>query len=70
MGQIQQVLTSDSFRDRGWFNSDFVTRMLQEHQSQQHNWSEQIWTLLVLEVWAKMMLDNTLSRTDNFEVLR
>jgi asparagine synthase (glutamine-hydrolysing) len=70
MGQIQQVLTSDSFRDRGWFNPDFVTRMLQEHQSKQHNWSEQIWTLLVLEVWAKMMLDNTLSRTDPFEALR
>jgi asparagine synthase (glutamine-hydrolysing) len=70
MGQVQHVLTSDSFRDRGWFNPDFVSRMLQEHQTQQQNWSEQIWTLLVLEVWAKLMLDNTLSRTDSFEALR
>ncbi len=70
MGQVQHVLNSDSFRDRGWFNPDFVTRMLQEHQTQQQNWSEQIWTLLVLEVWAKLMLDNTLSRTDSFEALR
>jgi hypothetical protein len=36
--------------------------MIAEHSSNQRNWSEQLWTLLVLELWARTALDNTLAR--------
>ena len=35
--------------------------MIAEHSSQQRNWSEQLWTLFVLELWARTALDNTLA---------
>jgi glycosyltransferase involved in cell wall biosynthesis len=36
--------------------------MLAEHFAGQRDWGEQIWTLLVLEVWARLVLDRTLDR--------
>jgi hypothetical protein len=36
--------------------------MIAEHASQQRNWGEQLWTLFVLELWARTVLDNTVCR--------
>jgi asparagine synthase (glutamine-hydrolysing) len=56
------VLQSRSFAERGWIRKDSVSRMLAEHAAGQRNWSEQLWTLFVLELWARGALDHTLGR--------
>ena len=65
----EAALLSRSFAQRNWIDPKFVGRMLQEHRSGARNWGEQIWTLFVLEIWARMMLDSTLSRRDSLEAL-
>lgn len=56
------VLQSRSFAERGWIRKESVTRMLAEHMAGDRNWSEQLWTLLVLELWARAALDKSLCR--------
>jgi asparagine synthase (glutamine-hydrolysing) len=56
------VLLSKSFRDRDWIRPDSVERMVGEHCSGQRDWSEQLWTLFVLELWARVMLDKVVTR--------
>ena len=61
-GSMRAVLQSRSFVERDWIRPDSVNRMISEHASEQRNWSEQLWTLFVLELWARTALDNTLDR--------
>ncbi len=59
---MRAVLESQSFAERDWIRPDAVSRMIAEHSSSQRNWSEQLWTLFCLELWARSALDNTLAR--------
>lgn len=61
-GSMRTVLESKSFTEREWIRPESVKRMMDEHCSSQRNWSEQLWTLFVLELWARTSLDNTLDR--------
>ncbi len=47
---VRAALDNRTFFDRGWVRPEFVRRILAEHFSGVHDWGEQIWTLLVLEV--------------------
>jgi asparagine synthase (glutamine-hydrolysing) len=66
---VDATLQSDLFRERGWIKPEFATRMLNEHRCGQHNWGEQLWTVFILELWARMMLDGSLKRSDSLEAL-
>ena len=59
---VRAALDNRTFFDRGWVRPEFVRRMLAEHFTGVTDWGEQIWTLLVLEVWARLVLDRTLDR--------
>jgi asparagine synthase (glutamine-hydrolysing) len=59
---MRTILESKSFVDRNWIRPDSVKRMIAEHSSEQRNWSEQLWTLFVLELWARTSLDKTICR--------
>jgi asparagine synthase (glutamine-hydrolysing) len=61
-GSMRAVLQSRSFGERNWIRPDSVNRMIGEHSSGQRNWSEQLWTLLVLELWARVALDKVVTR--------
>jgi asparagine synthase (glutamine-hydrolysing) len=61
-GSIRSVLQSKSFADRNWIRPESVSRMIAEHGAHQRNWSEQLWTLFVLELWSRTALDNTVFR--------
>jgi asparagine synthase (glutamine-hydrolysing) len=61
-GSMRAVLQSRSFGERNWIRPNAVSRMITEHSGGQRNWSEQLWTLFVLELWARTALDNTLQR--------
>ncbi len=59
---VRAALDNRTFFDRGWVRPEFVRRILAEHFTGVRDWGEQIWTLLVLEVWARLVLDRTLDR--------
>ncbi|MBI3568262.1 MAG: asparagine synthase (glutamine-hydrolyzing) [Gemmatimonadetes bacterium] len=59
---VRAALDNRTFFDRGWVRPEFVRRVLAEHFTGVTDWGEQIWTLLVLEVWARLVLDRTLDR--------
>jgi len=67
---LRAALLSSAFAEREWISPDHVRRLVEEHTSGIANWGEQLWTLFVLEIWARMNLDGTLSRHDSLEVLR
>ncbi|MBA3672820.1 MAG: asparagine synthase (glutamine-hydrolyzing), partial [Gemmatimonadaceae bacterium] len=54
------LLDTPQFFDRGWIRPDAARQLLREHADGSADWGEQIWTLMVLEVWARLSLDGTL----------
>lgn len=65
---VRAALNNRTFYDRGWVRPEFVRRVLAEHFTGQRDWGEQIWTMLVLEVWARLVLDRTLDRDARMDV--
>ncbi|HWJ21585.1 MAG TPA: asparagine synthase (glutamine-hydrolyzing), partial [Gemmatimonadaceae bacterium] len=61
---LRAVLGGDAFADRGWMDPAWVRRALEEQQRGSRARDEQLWTLLVLELWARMALDGSVSRGD------
>jgi asparagine synthase (glutamine-hydrolysing) len=53
----REVLLSSRARERGLFETKAVTRLLDEHQSGRRDRSEQIWSLLCFEEWARYWWD-------------
>ena len=51
------VLLSRRMTDRGYFRMDIVTRLLDEHVKGIMAWHDQLWNLLVLEMWHQMFID-------------
>lgn len=66
---VSAALDNPQFLDRGWIRPDAVRQLLREHASGTHDWGNQIWTLLVLEVWARLTLDRTLAPGDPLDAL-
>ncbi len=64
---VRAVLDNRTFFDRGWVRPEFVRRMLAEHSAGVHDWGEQIFTLVVLEVWVRMTIDRTLDRGERMD---
>jgi asparagine synthase (glutamine-hydrolysing) len=54
----KHVLTSESARQRGLFNPDYVDQLLREHQQGQRDHGERLWFLLNFEIWQRIFLDN------------
>ncbi|GJG86383.1 hypothetical protein tb265_15640 [Gemmatimonadetes bacterium T265] len=67
---LRAVLDGRTFQRRGWVRPAFVRRMLDEHARGARDWGEQLWTLLVLETWARQSIDRTLGRNDPIDALR
>jgi asparagine synthase (glutamine-hydrolysing) len=59
---------SARFFDRGWLSPDAVRRLLAEHASGARDWSQQHWTLMILEIWARLALDGSLAPSDQLDV--
>lgn len=66
---VLAALENPRFLDRGWLNPDAVRALLREHADGSRDWGDQIWTLLVLEVWAQLFLDESLSSDDPLDAL-
>ncbi|MBX9928900.1 MAG: asparagine synthase (glutamine-hydrolyzing) [Gemmatimonadaceae bacterium] len=66
---LRAALDSSAFLDHGWVDPGFVRRILAEHESGARDWAEQLWTLLVLAIWARLSLDASLDRRDTLDVI-
>lgn len=54
---VRSVLFDQRTRERGWFEPAFIERLLAEHIRGSWDHANQIWQLLVLELWLRSHLD-------------
>ena len=43
--------------ERGYFHAHMITRLLDEHVRYVHDWADQLWNLLMLELWHRTFID-------------
>ena len=55
---FSEVLESPRARQRGYFESSFVSRLLREHLGGQRDHTLRLWQLLVFELWHRQYLDS------------
>ena len=53
------MLMSDKFIKRGYFNKDRIKDLLEDHCKGKSNNGSRIWTLLNLELWHRMFIDKS-----------
>ena len=51
------VILSEKAISRGYFKKESIKKILDEHTSGRWNWQNQIWNLLMLELWHRMFID-------------
>jgi len=54
---MQDLLGPEQIRRRGWFEPGEVTRRVDEHLAGTDNHAHQLFSLMVLERWARSFLD-------------
>ena len=54
---VSQILSKENIKKRGYFNPDYVEKILKMHFTKEAVLTHQIWSLLVLELWLEG-LDN------------
>jgi asparagine synthase (glutamine-hydrolysing) len=48
----------NDIKQRNYFKSDYVKKIIEEHNSDRRDNSRRIWALLMLELWNKIYIDN------------
>jgi asparagine synthase (glutamine-hydrolysing) len=56
----RSCLESLSGPRRGLFRREWVMMMLDDHLAQRADWGQQLWTLMVLEIWFQLFVDRSL----------
>ena len=59
---IQEFLSEDLVKKRGYFNHDVIKRLSTDHFSGKKDNSKQLWTLICFEIWHRRFYENTLSQ--------
>ena len=62
------LLLSSRSLARDYFRLDAIRRMLDEHRSRRWGWQNQIWTLLMLEMWHREIVDEAPVRVEAMAV--
>jgi len=55
---MMEVLSPDRIREEGYFNSEYVERLKNEHLKGVENHSHRLWALMVFEMWQDKYLRN------------
>ena len=58
---LSDVLTSPRTRQRGYFESAFVERLIDEHRAGRRDHTLRLWQLMIFELWHRAYLDATAS---------
>jgi asparagine synthase (glutamine-hydrolysing) len=56
------IITSESFKKRGYWDSEKVRQMLEEHVKKKRDNSAVLWKMIILELWFRMWIDESLVR--------
>jgi len=56
---IQDMMTSSSYKNRGYYRPEKVWNLYQEHLQKKRNISKEIWKWLNLELWFKEFIDKS-----------
>lgn len=56
---IEELLSKKAIIERGIFNYEVVKKMKDEYFKGRRDWSMQIWTLLVLELWQRVFFERS-----------
>ncbi len=54
---LNDLLTDDTARQRGYFNQKVVAGLLQEHRRGTRDNARRLWALLTFEIWRRMFID-------------
>jgi asparagine synthase (glutamine-hydrolysing) len=54
---MEDVVLSAAARQRGYFRAGHVERLLREHSTGAVDHTHRIWSLLMLELWHREMVD-------------
>ena len=55
---VAQTLNESAIKKRGYFNSEYIAKMLDMHFKGKAIYTHQIWALFILEMWCQQYLDN------------
>jgi len=55
---VYDCLSTKQIKERCYFNSSAIAQMVNEHMSGKMNHTYRIWTLLMMELWHRIYLDN------------
>jgi asparagine synthase (glutamine-hydrolysing) len=66
----RDLLLSPRFAARGLFRPEAVKRILEEHVAGRWNWQYPLWSLLMLELWFQMFIDQPTSTQERKFVQR
>jgi asparagine synthase (glutamine-hydrolysing) len=53
----RELLLSKRSQERGYFNSNYVRELIDQHVSGRRNNVEKIWSLITLEAWHRKFID-------------
>jgi asparagine synthase (glutamine-hydrolysing) len=59
---FSEVLRSPTTRQRGYFESAFIDRLVQEHLANKRDHTLRLWQLLVFELWHRQYVDGVEAR--------
>jgi len=54
---VNELLSESAIDKRGYFHSAAVRRLIEEHESGRRNCADQLFALLVLELWHRIYID-------------
>ena len=57
--RVRETLTEQRTRERGYFDSHYINRLLSEHERGRRDHSNALWTLLMLELWHRTYMDGS-----------
>jgi asparagine synthase (glutamine-hydrolysing) len=56
-GFIEAILFDERTLNRGYFNREYILRIIEEHMSRRKNYSRQLSALITFELWQRLFVD-------------
>ena len=53
-----ELLCEDRLKNEGFFHSEPIRKMWNEHLSGKRNWMARLWTILMFQAWLEAELNN------------
>lgn len=61
---VERLLSKESIERRGYFNYEFVQKIIADNQSGKRDYGHRLWGLLTFEIWHRIFIDDDLGVGD------